>query len=220
MKEGYTNWDEKASDLNDLMDWWKKDQSKNDPDYSNGHEWFMITCIEKEKFTDIIRALKEAEEKGFRSFDTSITEGKNGLLVLECNTAKESANQGLFPYILDKCDLNDNNRYAKYWEDCWDYQDALNLPLKEKCELVSLAIYSEEYLNFEMDNYENWDVRMTVRDIGSGEERELGGGYLSREQGISLWEDAKWLNRAEDYKEEMDPDIGYLMSPPEEDIDL
>ncbi len=36
----------------------------------------------------------------------------------------------------------------------------------------------------------------------------------------TLWDDAKWLNRAEDYKEEMDSDIGYLLTPPEDDLDI
>ncbi len=218
-KEYYTNWNESAPDLEELKEWWEKDQAM-EKGYGNGLEWFMITCIEKDKFTDIIRALKEAEEKGFYSFGTSITEGKDGNLVLQCNTAKERYMGGLMKYICKNCDLSNPHKYPVYWEDRCNYLDDIELPLKEKCELVLFAIYSEEYFSSEKDNYENWNVRLIVRDIGSGKEREFGGGYLSREQVFSLCEDAKWLNKAEDYKEEMDPDIGYLTDPPSEDLDI
>ena len=220
MGQNYTNWDETAPDITDLKAFFNDFVNAGDPGYGNGHEWFMITRIEKEKFTDLIRALKEAEEKGYYSYDTSIEEGKDGLLVLQCNTAKEFEDSGLFPYLKERLDLNDPYYYPCYWEDCWDSPDVLSLPMKEKCEIVSLAIYSEEYLNYDEDNYEYWDVRMTVRDISSGVEFELGGGYLSREQAKSLWEDANSMNKAEGYKQELDPDIGYLDSPPEEDIDM
>ena len=69
------------------------------------------------------------------------------------------------------------------------------------------------------ETYEDWDIRFTIVDNKTGLELEFGGGYLSPDQVETLWDIAKSLTKSEDYKEEIDPDIGYLTDPPEEDLD-
>ena len=216
----HENWDENASDIKELKEWWKNDQEALCAGYGNHHERFAITGIPKDKFTDVVRALKEAEEKGLYSYDTAFKKGKNSLYYLECNTAKDF-NQELEGYIREKCSLTDSAQYPHYFQDCWDNEDwcEINPVDPSVCHIKSLEIFSEAYLNSE-DNYDDWDVRFTIVDDKTGLKMEFGGGYLSREQALSLWDDAKRINKTEDYKESLDPDIGYLLTPPDEDLDI
>lgn len=204
--------DNTAEDIKELKDWWEKDQSMEDCGYGNGHEWFMITGIPVEQFTTLIRALKFAEEEmNFHSYDTSISIGRDGKLVLDCNTAKDYE-QNLLNHIYDQLDLlKDETPY--YFEDQWDYPENVEYP-KDRCKLVSLEIYSQDYLDDREYGYEDWDIRYVLEDTSSGERRGFGGGWVDREIVLGMWEDLKTLSKTDDYKEQMDPDIGYLTDPP------
>ncbi len=220
MKKKTTNepWDKTAPDLEELKDFWATLQ--NSSGYNNGHEWFAISGISKDKFTELVRTLKEAESagKGFHSCEAYITEGKDNLMVFECHTAKDPGGS-LMDHICEKMGFMDKEQYPVYWSDCWDYPDNCEIDPKT-CHLKSLDVFSEHYLNFDDDNYENWDLRFTIVDDKTGWTTELGGGYLDHDQTESLWELSKSIPKADDYKESLDPDIGFFNNPPEEEESL
>jgi hypothetical protein len=218
-KKYYENWDEKAPDLNELKAWWADDVRRECPGYGNHHEWHTVCGIPKEKFTEVVRALKEAEEKKLYGYEIVLEEGKNGLLYLQVNTAKDYDGE-LMDFVCQKCGITDFLEYPRYFEDAWDTPEDCMFPdpSRNLCELVSLTIESEVSLNDE-ETYDEWDVRYVVRDIKTGMEAEFGGGYIDRDQAIALWENAKAMNKADDYKESLDPDIEYLTDPPEPEME-
>ena len=200
----------------ELKEWYRDSVNAGYPGFGNGHEWFAITGIPKDRLVDVAAALKEAEEGSFGSCETWVSEGADGGLVLECNTAKDFDNT-LLDHVRKsglKEDTSKPSSCAIYWQDQWDYPDNLELDPKE-CELSLLKV---EPYDIDSEGYDYWNTEITVIDNRSGAEFDLGGGYISSDQVETLLSILENVPRADGY-EEYAPDIGHLGESEEEELE-
>ncbi len=189
---------EECPDKKELEKWIDENVNVPGDGYGNGHEWFAVTGISPADFTKMVRALKKAENIS-PSYETSIDIGKDGHLVLQCNTAKDHE-QNLLTLLEDEAFSQGYN--AVYWQDCWDYPDNLELDTGT-CEITCFNI-------FEADSPGYWDVDMTIRDRQSDAEFELGGGCITSEQAKNLLMIAYSITKASEYETNIADDFGFL----------